>query len=172
MIILAVKGAADKGKNTAIKKAHNLLSKKGKKYIEHNDLSPINNNDFKALVVLTCKITIAFYSAGDDEDAIKNAFQYAEDGHADILIMPVRTKGATSKVLNAIVKSKQHTLLTMKPVDVLNNNYSCEINKDCRLSWLSEDCIDLAEMTAVNILITLKYVIAQIRVECNVEIFI
>ena len=180
MMILVLKGGRNKGKTSAIRKAYDLRLEMGKKHNIINNVISVNpsttrglpKKDLAATLELTCKIKIAFYSAGDEAKHIKAAFNYAKSKNADILIMAARPRMRILEIAGC-ENQDTYTVFELKPADLLLDKVNRDVVvKNCCVSWLSGNCINLAELNALNILITLKHIIVKIKAECTLEFFI
>lgn len=95
MKIIAMQGAANKGKTSTIRNAYERFKTRGRIEL----FQPIGN-DLEAIITMPDNKKIGFYSQGDCPENTLHNIETAEKWECDILVTAVRTKGGTVDVIN------------------------------------------------------------------------
>ena len=97
MKIIAMQGAASKGKTSTIRNAYERFKTRGR-----IDLFQPIGNDLEAIITMPDNKKIGFYSQGDWPENTSHNIESAEKWECDILVTAVRTKGGTVDVINKL----------------------------------------------------------------------
>lgn len=157
MRIIAMRGAANHGKTTAIRKAYDAFSKSAS-VVSHK----INNNgeDFEAVVKTAGGKTVGFFSQGDCGWDEEHNIDTAEKAGCDVLVTAVRTSGETMNAVGEYcVNAKDHEVLLVGVIDMwTHSNPASRIYDNINGNRFSA----ISDLVAKHLLNVLEYVLRVI----------
>lgn len=121
MEIIAVTAPSNKGKTSCINLAaqyfyQQALNMNFVPTIISGNLSGQNNQDQEIIIEIpTCKLRVAFTSAGDSEECVKNNIANANSYHCHILVTATRRKGGPIEPIINECKNNNATVVWLQP---------------------------------------------------------
>ena len=153
MKIIAMQGAADKGKTATIRRAYEAFKSKG--VIEC--FQPIGK-DFEAIITMPDGKKIGFFSQGDWAENVSHNISTAEKWECDILITAVRTKGKTvDTIKNYCYQKNNNEVLLVGVIDMwTDSNPSSAIYDNIN----GNNCAAISSLSATHLLNVIQYILS------------
>ena len=118
MKIIAMQGAANKGKTSTIQNAYETFKTRGCVDFFH----PFGN-DFEAIITMPDNKKIGFFSQGDWPENTLHNIKTAGEWECDILVTAVRTKGGTVDVMKEYCfQNTDNEVLLLGVIDMWTNS--------------------------------------------------
>lgn len=155
MRIIALQGAAKKGKTSAIRRAYEIFKAQG--IVEFFQFRE-NGDDIEAIIKLPDGRKVGFFSQGDYSEDILHNIDTAKNGNCDILATAVRTKGGTVDIIsNYCYQNSDNEVLLLGVIDMYtDSNPSSSIYDNIN----GNNCAAISSLSATHLLNVIQYVLS------------